>query len=145
MSKGPGRIERAIEAVLDAAPDNAFSVADLCREVYGVRHIEKKHRVAVKRAAKLIAARRKLAHLSSALPGAELIFYQPDRVLSYVMANVKASGDEQARHDALQLWYALRSGDAVGPVRELRARYRSVHPKTVNNLYAASNRLSARR
>jgi hypothetical protein len=101
--------------------------------------------VAVKRAAKLIAARRKLAHLSSALPGAELIFYQPDRVLSYVMANVKASGDEQARHDALQLWYALRSGDAVGPVRELRARYRSVHPKTVNNLYAASNRLSARR
>jgi hypothetical protein len=34
MSRGPGRIERAIRQLLDANPDAAFSVDDLCRVCY---------------------------------------------------------------------------------------------------------------
>jgi hypothetical protein len=54
MSKGPGRVSRAIEAALEAEPDNAFTVEDLCDRVYrGINRVEKKHRVAVLRAAPL--------------------------------------------------------------------------------------------
>jgi hypothetical protein len=30
MSRGPGRIERAIRALIDAHPDEAFTVDNLC-------------------------------------------------------------------------------------------------------------------
>jgi hypothetical protein len=59
MCKGPGRIERAIAAALDAEPDGAFTTDDLCDRVYrGVNRIEKKHRVAVLRAASNLMKRR---------------------------------------------------------------------------------------
>ena len=59
MSRGPGRIERAIAAILDAEPDNAFTTEDLCERVYpGVNRVEKKHRVAVLRAANKLIKRR---------------------------------------------------------------------------------------
>jgi hypothetical protein len=58
MSKGPGRIERAIVSILDAAPDRAFTTKELCKRVYGTGYVEKKHRVAVLRAARQIVARR---------------------------------------------------------------------------------------
>jgi hypothetical protein len=66
MSRGPGRIERAIRALFDEHPDEAFTVDDLCLACYpGLRRasqpwvpgeppprwIERKHRVAVWRAA----------------------------------------------------------------------------------------------
>jgi hypothetical protein len=34
MSKGPGRIQRAILALINAKPDEAFTVEDLCRRIY---------------------------------------------------------------------------------------------------------------
>ena len=62
MSRGPGRVERAIEAALDAEPDNAFTVEELCRRVYpetAHRAPEKKHRVSkCSRAAQNICKRR---------------------------------------------------------------------------------------
>ena len=58
MSRGAGRVERAILAAVRAEPDNAFTVADLCDRVYpGVNRIEKKHRVSVQRAMKNAAKR----------------------------------------------------------------------------------------
>ena len=51
MSRGPGRIERAIRALFDANPDAAFTTDDLCRACYPARRVEHKHRVAVWRAA----------------------------------------------------------------------------------------------
>jgi len=36
MSGGPGRIERAIEALFDADRDNAFTVEELCERIYEV-------------------------------------------------------------------------------------------------------------
>lgn len=58
MSRGPGRIERAIAAAFEAEPDEAFSTDELCALAYpGVNRIEKKHRVAVIRAGERVCAR----------------------------------------------------------------------------------------
>ena len=53
MSRGPGRIERAIEALFASQAGRTFSTDELVEAAYrGVNRIEKKHRVAVLRAAK---------------------------------------------------------------------------------------------
>jgi hypothetical protein len=52
VSRGPGRIERAIHQLLDANPDAAFVTDQLCNHCYGAGGwSERKHRVAVIRAA----------------------------------------------------------------------------------------------
>jgi hypothetical protein len=59
MSRGPGRIERALRALFDANPDKAFTTDDLCLACYpdiacqrfARALIKHKHRVAVGRAA----------------------------------------------------------------------------------------------
>jgi hypothetical protein len=53
MSRGPGKIDRIIAALFAAEPDNAFMLHELLGHVYpDVEYYEKKHRVAVLRAAK---------------------------------------------------------------------------------------------
>jgi hypothetical protein len=91
MSKGPGRVSRAIEAAIEADPDNAFTIEDLCDRVYpGVNRVEKKHRVAVLRAAKAIVARRpELRWMIGEGLGGTLVVYDRYRVLSYAMARLK--------------------------------------------------------
>ena len=77
MSRGPGRIERAITTAFGAEPKRVFTTEDLCRYVY--RHlprIEKKHRVSLLRAAKRVLEREpnwQMARTHS--PGAPLIFF----------------------------------------------------------------------
>ena len=58
MSRGPGRIERTIRALFDASPDEAFTTDDLCQHCYGLapEASERKHRVAVIRAADKVVA-----------------------------------------------------------------------------------------
>jgi hypothetical protein len=52
MSRGPGRIQRAIIAAFERCPKRSFTTDELVALAYpGVRRIEKKHRVAVLRAA----------------------------------------------------------------------------------------------
>jgi hypothetical protein len=52
MSKGPGRIERAIRELFDTHPDLAFVTDELCEHCYpDTRPIERKHQVSVLRAA----------------------------------------------------------------------------------------------
>jgi hypothetical protein len=55
MSKGPGRVQRAIRAIFAAEPDNAFTTAELCARVYGTR-VTNKHRIAVIRGPTSITA-----------------------------------------------------------------------------------------
>lgn len=58
MSRGPGRIERAIERIMDAEPDSAFTVGDLCWRVFpAIQAVERKHRVSVLRAIEKVTAR----------------------------------------------------------------------------------------
>jgi hypothetical protein len=52
MSRGPGRIQRAITAAFERDPKRSFTTDELVELAYpGVRRIETKHRVAVLRAA----------------------------------------------------------------------------------------------
>jgi hypothetical protein len=59
MSRGPGRIERVIEALFVSSPSRTFSTDELVAAAFpGVNRTEKKHRVAVLRAADKVAKRR---------------------------------------------------------------------------------------
>src|SRR5690348_8529156 len=96
MSKGPGRIERAIEAAFAAEPDNGFTVEDLCIRAYPGEFkygytIDKKHRVAVIRAAKKVVSRNSnLAIQEAKTRGGTLTIYNRYDVMSYAMARKKA-------------------------------------------------------
>jgi hypothetical protein len=83
--QGPGRVQRAIRAIFAAEPDNAFTTAELCERVYGNR-VEKKHRIAVIRAASKLP---ELAHHSGESLGNQLVFYDPLNLGSYAMARLK--------------------------------------------------------
>ena len=57
MSRGPGKIERAIRQLMADQPDGAWTVEDLAERVYpGVNQVEKKHRVSVLRVLKKVTA-----------------------------------------------------------------------------------------
>jgi hypothetical protein len=74
-------------ATFEAEPDNGFLLSELCERVYrGINQVEKKHRVAVARAAYKIPW---LAQMKRATLGGELVFYRPASVMSYGMARLK--------------------------------------------------------
>jgi hypothetical protein len=53
MSRGKGRVQQVIAALIEANPEQRWQIDDLCAQVYpGINRIEKKHRVAVARALK---------------------------------------------------------------------------------------------
>ncbi len=58
MSRGPGKIERAIAALLDGNPDMAATAEELAERVYGIAAVEHKHIVSVLRALRRLAQRR---------------------------------------------------------------------------------------
>ena len=93
MSRGAGRIERAIAAILDAEADNAFTTEDLCERVYsGVNRVEKKHRVAVLRATnKLVKRRDNTGCMRCENLGGTRVYFNIDNVMSYAMARLKAN------------------------------------------------------
>lgn len=91
MSRGPGRVERAIEMAFEASPDAAFSVADLGPVAYpGLNRVEKRHRVAIIRAADRVAARHWWAKLISERPGGEIIYCNTLNVRSYALGRSRA-------------------------------------------------------
>ena len=58
MSRGPGRVERVVEATFAANPSGAYLFDDLALLVYpGINRAEKRHRVAVRRAVANVAPR----------------------------------------------------------------------------------------
>ena len=114
MSKGPGRVQRAIEAAFKAEPDNAFTTAELCHRTYRLKfrddaYIELKHRVAVVRAAKKIP---NLNYVVSCCLGGQLVFYDKFNVMSYGMARLKADNVENYRNNDPRLRYGHKSTEA---------------------------------
>jgi hypothetical protein len=91
MSRGPGRIERAIAVILNTEPDNAFTTEELCERIYcGVNRVEKKHRVAVLRAAnRLIKYRDNTGCQRCENLGGSRVYFNIDNVMSYAMARLK--------------------------------------------------------
>lgn len=91
VSKGPGRIERAIEGAFTASPDSSFSVADLGSAAYpGLNRVEKRHRVAIIRAADKVASCLWWAKLISERPGGQIIYCNTLDVRSYALGRSRA-------------------------------------------------------
>jgi hypothetical protein len=103
MSKGPGRIERALVAIFDSERDNAFTLEDLCERIWPDMYpdgapVEKKHRISLARAARNLAKRRPEIQCwrGEGLGGA-LVFFRHDDVMSYAMARLKTDCFERYR------------------------------------------------
>ena len=107
MSKGPGRIERAIAEILDREPDNAFTTEDLCEKIYRTKHVERNHRIAVMRAAANLAKRRDNMRIwRSSNLGRTKIYLTLDNVMSYSMAWLKSDYIYRYRsHDERVNWW----------------------------------------
>jgi hypothetical protein len=95
MSKGPGRIQRTIKELFEAELDNAFTTTELCERVYGVKETDKRHRIAVIRAAKKIPG---LDYLVGENLGKQLVFYDPLNLMSYATARLKVDFSENYRN-----------------------------------------------
>jgi hypothetical protein len=96
MSRGSGRIEQAIIAAFTTEPDNAFTVAELCERIYpGIDYIEKKHRVAIIRAAQSLGRRwPDLGWNKSETLGGQKVYFNADSVMSFAMARLKGNNFE---------------------------------------------------
>jgi hypothetical protein len=92
MSRGPGRIERALAAIFDAEPENAFTSEELCARIYSTHGvpIQTKHHISLIRAAKTLAKRRpEIIWFRSQIRGSELVFARQDNVTSYTLGQLK--------------------------------------------------------
>jgi hypothetical protein len=109
MSKGPGRVEREIEALFKSKPNDAFATWELCWRVYpNISTLARKHKVAVTRATKKICARLPdWQSMRTWYRGGELVFFNHASVKSYGLARRKS----ESRHlsDA-QIRASLRRG-----------------------------------
>src|SRR6516225_6738775 len=91
MSRGPGRIQRAIEAVFSNSPTETFTVEELAVIVYpGINRVEKKHRVAILRAAYASLDRTGWGAFGSARPGRHTVFFNWLDVRSYATARMRS-------------------------------------------------------
>jgi len=88
MSRGPGRIERAIRELFDARPDEAFTTDELAEHCYSdTQPILKKHQVTVLRAARnVLKGDPDWAMFSDGHQGGRMIFFNQDDTASQTFA-----------------------------------------------------------
>jgi hypothetical protein len=90
MSRGPGRIERAVELALRDA-DRSYTVEELAQLAYpGIAEVEKKHRVVVLRALNNVANKAPLWFFDSHEPPWRLIVMNRNSVRSYAHGLLRA-------------------------------------------------------
>ncbi|ATQ67413.1 MULTISPECIES: hypothetical protein [Methylosinus] len=92
MSRGPGRIERAIEAAFQQHPTTTFSAGELCLISYpGINQPEKRHRVSVIRAADKVAPRLHWRYRHAERPGGENVYFNLLNVRSYALGKLRCT------------------------------------------------------
>jgi hypothetical protein len=124
MSRGPGRIERAIRELLDAHPNLAFVTDDLVRHCYsGVETIERKHQVSVLRAAQHVIAhdRNWTARRSNGQGGGWVIFNQGN-LQSYGLSMIARDGKDRLSRgyyysQGFRVCVPIQEGDAIPLLR----------------------------
>ena len=90
MSRGLGKIEKAIEAAFTAYPSATFSVLDLGPIAYpGLDSMEKKHRAAIIRAADKVAERLWWWKCINERPGGHVIYCNRLDVRSYAIGRLR--------------------------------------------------------
>jgi hypothetical protein len=96
MSRGPGKIERALHALLASEPDGAFTIRELCERVYQVAQVEKKHRVSVLNALKRSAPPNSNWVLFRAnVAGSPLVLCNHDSAMSRALGRAKCYADDE--------------------------------------------------
>lgn len=91
MSRGPGRIERAIEQAFTEQPATAFSVEELASHCYpGLNRPEKRHRVAILRSADKVAARLWWQARRSEASGHAVIYHNALNARSIAVGKMRA-------------------------------------------------------
>jgi hypothetical protein len=138
MSRGPGRLERAIRALFDAHPDEAFVTDELCEHCYPeARPIEKKHRVAVLRAARnVLKADLNWTIRSDHHQGDRWLFYNRDSAMSRAIATGIARHHNYRSEKRAQRkrydWAWKRVGPGFAALGFARPRLRLPHGTLVN-------------
>jgi hypothetical protein len=171
MSKGLGRIQQKIDAIFTEDPDESFTIEELCQRVYDREHwIAKRHRVAVLRAAKVIAKRHpNIVCWRAEIRGRTVMFLNHASVTSYATARLKAERwgfeplrDSGARHILrederyvklvspggawwfhVQEWIAERSGDKT-KLEELKPFRDALERESAGSMKALMERLRGR-
>jgi hypothetical protein len=91
MSRGPGRIERAIGDAFQQHPQRSYTTDELVALAYPeVRWIKKKHRVAVLRAARNVAPKYARTAVAMGMPGSPLLFVNEFDELAYLQGCTQA-------------------------------------------------------
>ena len=109
MSRGPGRVQRGIFALVAANPDSAWSVSQLCKHIYRIQSVEPKHRVSVIRALRTMHLPGSWSVQSShKLSGSELYLFNAASVesmlrLKYLVHPWPSDFDEWKRKHPYQL------------------------------------------
>jgi hypothetical protein len=103
MSKGPGKVERALMDIFwDARLDNAYTTEELCERIYG-GEAGKKERVALLRAAQRLRARKGYEDLHSMRNenlGKTHVWFNHANLMSYAIARLKSDSCYRYRtHD----------------------------------------------
>ncbi len=114
MSRGPGKIERAIRQLMADKPTGAWNVEDLCERVYtDINRVEKKHRVSVLRALRRVVQ-----------DDADWCLWRSERIGGPVvlvnMANVKSYGLAWLKTEFLSRY---RSNDPRTPENRITTEY----------------------
>jgi hypothetical protein len=95
MSRGPGRVMRAIVAAVEADPHHAVTIEEMCEQLYPSARggPPTKYRAAVTRAGKTAARHGdNIGHTSYRGPGRTAAFYAADDLKAYACAQLKALG-----------------------------------------------------
>lgn len=97
MSRGPGRVERALRDAFRARPDDCFTTDELCQIAYGAGALSvKSERVAVLRAAnKIFATELEIGVLRGEARGGELVWFTMTSLRSYAMAQAMRTCDRK--------------------------------------------------
>jgi hypothetical protein len=128
MSRGPGRVQREVAILIAANADGAWTTADLCQDIYGVKTAEKKHRVAVIRALERMELPPLWKVWRIGRPGCELGLYNAGSVMSTVRKGCINKGENASDPAVLKEW-TERDGikRATKDVREA-VRYHKASP-----------------
>ena len=121
MSRGPGRIERAIRGLMDTEPHGAWTVEDLCERVYaGVNRVEKKHRVSVQRALRrIVEGDPDWCLFRSEYVGGTLVLVNRANVRSYALGRLKADFLGHYRNPDPRLWRTATEADLLALLEPL--------------------------
>ena len=99
MSRGPGKVRRAISDLMKSEPDGAWTIEDLCKRVYaGINSVEKKHRVSVLRAVrKAIDGDPDWTLYEGDNTGCTLTLVNEANIMSFALGRMKSDGSDHYR------------------------------------------------